>query len=281
VWNNLVALEARLDALQPRPITAAVDLDFDGKIEVFAHNGALQIVLRDDGLGAAHELDSYPLAHNFADTLRRYPEHYHGRIGNGETRHEGEGIASAHDIVRFKHPVATEDIVPDELPRVLWLDEIDGMPVTDYRLAPEALRCERAGVVKSYVLEATGVTVTWRLSSLAGRSFATRLNLAMPSCDGFLGRYILADGRIPGGFGQPLELAAAMALTLEDGVLGAAVRITTGLPAEISSQAFKTVSQSEAGFEKIMQAVEVCVAWTVPDDECTLKLHLTTAASAP
>jgi alpha-amylase len=43
----------------------------------------------------------------------------------------------------------------------------------------------------------------------------------------------------------------------------------------------KTVSQSEAGFEKIMQAVEVCVAWTVPDDECTLKLHLTTAASAP
>jgi alpha-amylase len=281
VWNNLVALEARLDALQPRPATAAVDLDFDGKIEVFAHNAALQLVLRDDGLGAAHELDSYPLAHNFADTLRRYPEHYHGRVGNGETRHEGEGIASAHDIVRFKHPVAAADIVPDDLPRALWLDEIDGMPVTDYRLAPEALRCERAGVVKSYALDASGVTVTWRLSGLAGRSFATRLNLAMPSCDGFLGRYILADGRIHGGFGQPIDLAAATALTLEDGVLGAAVRIETGLPAEISSQALKTVSQSEAGFEKIMQAVEVCVAWTVPDGECTLKLHLTTAASAP
>ena len=37
----------------------------------------------------------------------------------------------------------------------------------------------------------------------------TRLNLAMPSCDGFLGRYVLADGSVPGGFGDALDLAAA------------------------------------------------------------------------
>jgi hypothetical protein len=29
----------------------------------------------------------------------------------------------------------------------------------------------------------------------------------MPSCDGFLGRYVLADGSIPCGFGQELDLS--------------------------------------------------------------------------
>jgi hypothetical protein len=38
VWNNIVALEAKLDAVQPRPAIVAVDLDFDGKSETFVHN---------------------------------------------------------------------------------------------------------------------------------------------------------------------------------------------------------------------------------------------------
>ncbi|HYQ37624.1 MAG TPA: alpha-amylase/4-alpha-glucanotransferase domain-containing protein, partial [Pseudomonas sp.] len=76
VWHNLLEVEAGLDALQPRPPLAAFDLDLDGKVEILASTPALQLVLRDDGLGAAHELSSYPLRHNFADTLRRYREHY-------------------------------------------------------------------------------------------------------------------------------------------------------------------------------------------------------------
>ena len=70
VWNNIVALEAQLDALQLRPTNVAVDLDFDGKNEFITHTPALQLAIRDDGLAAAHELSSYPLCHNFGDTLR-------------------------------------------------------------------------------------------------------------------------------------------------------------------------------------------------------------------
>ncbi len=103
----------------------------------------------------------------------------------------------------------------------------------------------------------------------------------MPSCDGFLGRYMLAGGNIPGGFGQTLELADATSLTLEDGVLGGSVRLRASIPAEIHGQPQQTVSQSEAGFEKIMQAVAVSFTWTVPDDSHTLQLHLTIAPSAP
>ena len=103
----------------------------------------------------------------------------------------------------------------------------------------------------------------------------------MPSCDGFLGRYVLADGSIPGGFGQPLDLAEAAALTLEDGVLGGHVRLQSSISAEITGRPQQTVSQSEAGFEKIMQAAEVSFTWTVPADDCTIRLQLTIAPSAP
>jgi len=272
VWNNIVALEAALDALQARPALAGLDADLDGKTETFAHNDALQLVLRDDGLGALHELTSYRLRHNFGDTLRRYREHYHDKIGSGESRHDGEGIASAHDIVRFKHPVSVEDIVPDPLPRAVFLDELNGATITDY--AADALQLRRAGIAKTYALGGDRLTVSWHLSGLAGQHFITRLNLAMPSCDGFLGRYVLADGSIPGGFGAPLQLAAADRLTLDDGVLGGKIALLASRPAEISAAPLKTVSQSEAGFEKIMQAVELCWAWEIPGDDCTLHLHL-------
>ena len=275
VWHNLIALEAGLDALQPRPPLAVLDLDLDGRSEILATTPALQLVLRDDGLGAAHELSSYPLRHNFGDTLRRYREQYHERIDSSPSQHHGEGIASAHDIVRCKQPIDAADIVPDAQPRVLWLDALDGRTLTDYLPAgSDPLGFRRAGLTKRYSLDAGTVTVSWHFQQLAGQCFATTLNLAMPSCDGFLGRYVLEDGSIPGGFGQPLSLADCTRLTLEDGVLGAALQLECSRPLEIRGQPHRTVSQSEAGFEKIMQAVELTLLWTLPDDDCTLHIHL-------
>ncbi|MBK8919005.1 MAG: DUF1926 domain-containing protein [Azonexus sp.] len=299
VWNNLAALEGALDALAPRPARATADLDHDGHRETVAHTAALQVVLRDDGLGAAHELTSYALCHNFGDTLARYPEHYHAKIGSGPSAHQGDGIASAHDIVRFKHPVGAEDVVPDVLPRALCLDRLDGVPLTDYtpveardeppfdRLGAnglgevEALAFHRPSIAKAYVLEGATLTVTWHLSGLAGHRLETALNLAMPSCDGFLGRYVAPDGSIPGGFGQALALAESSGLTLEDGVLGGALRLACDPPATITGRPHHTVSQSEAGFEKIMQAAEIALAWNIPGDDCRIRLQLTVEALRP
>ena len=282
VWNNIVALEAKLDVLQPRPALVAVDLDFDGKTEILAHTAQLQIAVRDDGLAAVHELVSYPLAHNFGDTLRRYHEHYHDKIASGPSEHHGDGIASAHDIVRFKHPVSAADIVPDILPRALWLDELDGVALSDYLMeAPDKLEFTRPGLVKTYALAGSTASVAWHCRGLAGQRLTTRLNLAMPSCDGFLGRYVLADGSIPGGFGQQLEVTDATRLTLEDGVLGGSLELQTTFSAQISGRPQQTVSQSEAGFEKIMQAAEIAFSWQIPAAECTLQLQLTIVPKAP
>ncbi|HJV91862.1 MAG TPA: alpha-amylase/4-alpha-glucanotransferase domain-containing protein, partial [Azonexus sp.] len=234
------------------------------------------------GLAAPHELLSYRLGHNFGDTLRRYHEHYHDKIGGDPSRHAGDGIASAHDIVRCKHPIAAEDIVPDPLPRALWLDQLDGVDLADYSREPSPEPCfVRPGVRKTLAVNGASVVVAWQVDGLAGQRWATSLNLAMPSCDGFLGRYVLADGSIAGGFGQPLALPEATWLVLEDGVLGGRLELQTSIPAEIVARAMHTVSQSEAGFEKIMQAVEIRFAWIIPADRCTLQLQLTIEPAQP
>jgi len=275
VWNNIIALEAGLDAIHARPPIVASDLDLDGKTELLACTPTMQLALRDDGLGAAHELSSYPLRHNFGDTLRRYHEHYHDKVGNGPSEHHGEGIASAHDIVRFKHPITAADIVPDAQPRALWLDALDGGPLTDYALADaNQLHLRRTGVSKRYTLTGDRVTVDWDFSELAGQLFTTTLNLAMPSCDGVLGRYLLADGSTPCGFGQELHLTDSTVLTLDDGMLGGLLQLSASRPVHIDCRAHHTVSQSEAGFEKIMQAAVITIAWAIPDNDCALQLQL-------
>lgn len=282
VWNNLVALEAGLDKLQARPAMQAADIDLDGHLELFAHSADLQIVVRDDGLAAAHELSSYRLAHNFGDSLRRYHEHYHDRIAGGPREHQGEGIASAHDIVRFKHPIAAADIVPDALPRALFIDGLNAAPLTDYRSESAAgFIFVRPGISKRYAVSANTLNIDWQFNGLAGQCFSTILNLAMPSCDGFLGRYVLADGSIPAGFGQPLDLAGATQLTLEDDVLGGRLTLEASAASAIRCRPHQTVSQSEAGFEKIMQSAEVQLSWIIPDDNCHLHLQLTLESTQP
>ena len=103
------------------------------------------------------------------------------------------------------------------------------------------------------------LTVRYRSEGLNGR-IETQLNIAMPSCDGYSGRYILADGSMPCGFGQELKLDAATQLVLDDDVLGGALRLSFP-PATIGARPHYTVSQSEAGFEKIMQNAELTLSW--------------------
>lgn len=143
--------------------------------------------------------------------------------------------------------------------------------------APTACTSSRPHIDKTYALDGNTITVSWQLTGLAGRQFSTVLNLAMPSCDSFLGRYALADGSI-GGFGQPLTLPAASTVQLEDGVLGGHLCLRAGTAADISGQAHQTVSQSRPAL-KIMQAVELRLNWRIPDDSHTLQLHLTIEAT--
>ena len=286
VWNAIIQLERRLDSLQERPQTTTGDLDLDGVQEVFMRSLALQAVVRPDADAAVIELSSYALAQNFGDTLRRWEEHYHekARAGASSEAHRGEGIASAHDMVRFKHAIEAADLVPDTRSRGLFVETYTDfeakLPVTyqSQVVQGNAVLClgkagadqEATRVGKIYGVKDEALNVALKVNPAAGTSggrLATRLNLAMPCCDGPAGRYVVKgeDGRphIPGGFGQSFNWSGLDELTLEDHYLKGAVALRITPPARVKAQPHFTVSQSEAGFEKIMQAVELTLTWEV------------------
>jgi hypothetical protein len=281
-YNALVELEGALDRLSPRPALSLDDADLDGADERFLHHGLLQVVARCDADAALIELDSYSLRHNFGDTLRRREEHYYRKMHVGEHQHfRGEGIASAHDRVSFKHAITPEDLVPDTRARSLFLDRWRlGEHAQHLAYAPAAGPgiafeggCEGLAVAKTVSLSDNRVTVRYALRAQRGGRFETELNLAMPSCDGVLGRYVF-EGGIPGGFGQPLSLPTMTTLSLEDGVLGGTLEVLCSPPAALEAGPHHTVSQSEDGFEKIMQAVTLRLTWLVDEGDSDITVAL-------
>jgi 4-alpha-glucanotransferase len=281
VYSAMVALEGRLDRVAPRAAVEKLDADSDGASEIFLHNPIIQVVLRTDADAAAIELDSYPLQHNFGDTLRKREEHYYRKLSLAEQAHShGVGIASAHDRVRLKHAIAPADLEPDARPRALFLDAWTADPAgpgqaprydceagaTDASVAAGfRARLPQGTLDKHYSVSDNRLTVRYRFAPAMTGRFETQLNIAMPSCDGFLGRYVY-EGRIPGGFGQPITVDALTTLALEDGVLGGSVEVLCSPPARLSARAHRTVSQSEDGFEKVMQAVTLDLSWPIGDD---------------
>lgn len=282
IWNNLLALEAQLANVAAQPAVRVMDCDLDGRDEVFMSSTQLLAVIRNDPEAALIELSSYSLHHNFGDTLRRYEEGYHARIvqqaGPGEVAAAvGTGIASAHDRVSFKHVIEAEDVVPDTRPRGLFIDtwhdqgqahqpQYCSIGTTEFtaQIGEQVLQ-------KRYTITADALRVAYQVSTPG--TLQCEINLAMPSCDGYAGRFELADGSIPCGFGQPLDLAATRALHLVDGVLGGSLTLTTTQAVALSTRPHFTVSQSEAGFEKIMQAVTLTLRWHAQPGQ-TLEVQL-------
>jgi alpha-amylase/alpha-mannosidase (GH57 family) len=284
VFAALVELEALLDRACPRSAEAVHDADMDGVDEAFVRNDSVQAIVRCDADAAVIELDAYHLRHNFGDTLRRRDEHYYRKMRLGEqSRAQHEGIASAHDRVSFKHEIAPADIEPDERPRACFLDRVCvhghwHQPV--YRAqqvgaeeARFAAQLPGMHLTKRYQVRDDRLLVHYEFGCDSDTQFETRLDLAMPSCDGFLGRYVF-EGRVLGGFGQPLLLPAVSTLCLEDGVLGGTVELLSTAPVQLACAPHHTVSQSEEGFEKIMQALTLTLRWSLPAGEGSLCVAL-------
>jgi len=277
IYYALLRLESTLDRVESRPAREQLDLDSDGVEEVILQNGELQVIVRLDGAASVVELDSYALAQNFGDTLRRHAEHYHRKaFAAGTPQHAGEGIASAHDRVSFKHPVGPEDLPTDTHGRTIFRDawvDADGVahPIDGYVLQPHdgfeyALRfrapCGGGAVDKQILIQGGRVTAWYSYAGLTGGRLRTELCLAMPSCDGFAGRYILR-GEIPGGFGQPLDAEDVTELVLDDRFMRGSIGILTSRPARVRARPLHTVSQSENGFEKVMQCAVVELEWPI------------------
>ncbi|MDO8988553.1 MAG: DUF1926 domain-containing protein [Sideroxyarcus sp.] len=267
IYNAIVKLEGLLDAVAPRQPRLAADIDLDGDEEVFLQNGVLQAVLRQDGHAGICEFDAYHLNHNFADTLSMPHEHYHRKVhAQPSAQQAGEGISNPHDRVGLKHEISANDMLIDPQQKLMFLDtwltgETEIKP--GYALAAKADTTHGAtfeasvgkGILrKSVTLDGTRLLVAYHFDGVGAGVFRVTVNLAMPSCDGPAGRFRVGDA-IMGGFGQLLKVPALQRVTLEDAVLGGKLDVSASPPVSLHSLPCFSVSQSEAGFEKIMQAV--------------------------
>lgn len=279
IYNAIVKLEAMLDKVEPRHPVHADDLDLDGDEEIFLQNGVLQAVVRQDGSAGICEFDAYRLNHNFADTLSMPHEHYHRKVhAQPVDQDQGEGISNPHERMNLKHEITQADMAIDERQKLMFLDR---WLTNGGEIEPRYEHAEKgdmahgvafkaalgAGKVsKSVVLDDTRLRVAYHFVGVNEGLFRVTVNIAMPSCDGPAGRFRI-DKDILGGFGQPLDLAEMQRIVLEDAVLGGKLSISVNRAVTLHSQPCFSVSQSEAGFEKIMQAVVLTF-------ECPLKARM-------
>ncbi len=284
IYHALVRLEFLLDMVNPRASCSAMDLDLDGYEEYFLHDESVQIVVRSQGLADVLELDSYRLNHNFADTLRRQEEHYHGKAQASlasENKPAADGIANPHEQVSFKHDIQPHDLLTDELPRSLFIDrfvvpEQGHAAATLIRYLPADVESDNTSLVfnalpqlqeagidltKTYRIAPQTLIVSYDFHAPPQADLAVEINLAMPSCDGPAGCLEVA-GEVLGGFGQIHERREVLELLLRDEVLGGRLVLSTSQPAHFQAAPLMSVSQSEAGFEKIMQAMTLHLSWS-------------------
>jgi 4-alpha-glucanotransferase/alpha-amylase len=127
----------------------------------------------------------------------------------------------------------------------------------------------------SYKLDDNRLQVSYRFTAKLAHGFSTEINLALPSCDGVGGHYSY-QGKIPGGFGQLLELTGLTEITLNDDTLGGSIVLKTSSPVTLRAQPHFSVSQSESGFEKIMQAAVLLLEWAVTAPELIITLEFNT-----
>ncbi|MDO8466037.1 MAG: DUF1926 domain-containing protein [Gallionella sp.] len=286
VYNAIVRLEAKLDRISPRKTSVQTDFDKDGFDEYYLYNNELQAILKLNGYGAASELDDYRLNHNFGDTLRRQTEHYFEKIHKNKqgSGHSDGGIVSAHDRIAYKHEIAPFDLLTDQQPHGLFIDSLVNygkyLSINNYALVkttPASMQfraeIDQGTITKTITLTGNRIDAQYTARQLKGEVISIRLLLAMPCCDGYAGRYLDANNKILGGFGELLAINKTDRLILDDGVLGGHLILGASQTVSIYTAPYFTVSQSEAGFEKIMQAVEITVQFQAGDGALSLWLE--------
>jgi len=276
LYRQMIKLEHALDQQAPRPSLEEFDLDMDAQDEILLHNEQQQIVVQAHQGGMIREWDLYAVSHNLGDVLRRHSEAYHAQAAQGSSHaDDSDGLASIHDRVSFIHEIKPEYLETDTHARgnasdivVINGEAQDCQGVYQQVSQTDkdfALQIDLQGLQlkKSFALEGSILSVRYQLLATSDVDvlLTSRWNLAMPSCDGPAGCY---HGTEPlGGFGDVYKLDNTASLKVTDDVLQANLHLTLSQAANINLSPLRTVSRSEAGFEKIMQAAVIEPTWVV------------------
>ncbi|MBI1852687.1 MAG: DUF1926 domain-containing protein [Planctomycetes bacterium] len=316
VYENLIEAE-RLAESASRPADAPTreesDFDLDGRIEARLANDALAVYVDPARGGHAWEIDLRPQRFNLLATLARRHEAYHRLVPQAVTESEATGhAASIHDVVLTKERGLERWLVVDDLPRESFVDRVfDRVPSPedlcfgrevergrlsriDYSIAkPRGASVRLTGradvdgatlhVTKSFALAGNEprLEVSYAVEHGGGapikRVFTVACDFALLTGTADDRYYLAPGGRRLGVLGSTGRLDDASAISLVDGWQQIACRLAADRPVTFLHYPVHTVSQSEAGFEKIFQSACVVMATPLhlgPGDSWSLTITL-------
>lgn len=312
VFHHVIRAEQLMEELTQSGGTVRIetlDYDADGFVEVLMSSPHLALVVEPARGGGVVELDARGKAFNLGNTLTRRPEAYHRKLGTS-AQQRGEGAATIHEELGAKEEGLADLLHYDDYRRGNFLDHWLSPPATvvDFsRQGPGALlarsaygsRITREG--RSPVLDLDGRTqqggaslrvrkrfrlapdaprlaVEYRLESESAESgrFGVELNLAFymgPPPD----RVVEINGQQaadPSLFAVA-ETTEVREVRVVDSWLGLAARLSLDPPGTLWRCPVQTISQSEAGYERVAQQIALLPHWPLGGAEKARDLRLT------
>jgi alpha-amylase len=285
------------------------DWDADGLEEVLLENRHLALVVEPAHGGMVVELDASAKAFNLGNTLTRRPEAYHKKLA-ATIRQDGRGAATIHEAHGAKEEGLADCLAYDAYRRGSFVDHwmpgdacladwsrsdaAGGLATTPYAVAvgrhgrtpvldllvTRAQAGASLTVQKRFELapDAPRLRVGYRLSpeGITGARFGVELNLAF-----FMGpppdRTVEVNGTAAA---DPSLLAVAEAhnvreVRVADHWLGLAARLGLDPPATLWRFPIQTISQSEAGYERVPQQIMLLPHWALGGPGGVVRVTLT------
>ncbi len=295
VFQALLEAETAAEQIDPAPRRARrVDLNLDGQEEILFSNDSLGVVVTAGDGGTVGEIAFRPRAFNAINSLRRRPEIYHARLREA---HGGGGAQSIHDRVTSKEADLDRYLQYDRYNRHAFRSLVfaAGRTFEDYRLgrleeshelaggafevvSATAERCVLAGraadclceVRKEISIVGSSLIAEWELkhralAELRG-GLEIVLNLLAPQAPD---RYFV----MPDGAAEQRPRLAWSGEVKEDSIALVDEWLNVRIDVRVRPAAtwwilpIFTVSQSEAGFERVYQGSSILPHWPVEDQQ--------------
>ncbi len=272
-----------------------VDWDADGEVEILLESPHLALVVEPTRGGGVVELDACAKAFNLGNTLSRRAEAYHRKLASADrtvkgatTIHEPRGVKEEGLAALLQYDAYRRgNFVDHWLPAGAQLAELSreggaaglALAAYDHRILREGAhpvldlegRADREGaslrIQKRFRLapDAPRLAVEYQLRPegvLAPGHFGVELNLAFymgPPPDRIV--EINGDRPMDPSLLAVAESAGVREVRIVDAWLGLAARLTLDPPATLWRCPLYTISQSEAGYERVPQQITLLPHW--------------------
>jgi alpha-amylase len=259
IWHHLADAEAELRAGEA--LTAErVDIDYDGREELWVHSSACSVIVAPHRGGAIEELTRFADRANFADALTRRREAYHleaaeraesqptharAVITDEVTALASDAAPSIHDT---EHQVRLAELPPADLDdRAIFIERVVGADVT-----LEAFVACRYTPLASFAPSSMSAEVTVDAEGAA---------IVLATTDQRLRKRlrVFPDGRVHASFEWDRGLGPAGSWFTTELSLDRARAVTASAGAEVWTYDVETVAMSERGLDRTKQGV----AWVV------------------